>query len=130
MPVGPAVVDDPHDLGLEAHVEHSVRLVEDDVCDSPQIRHLARVGRQHVDHPSRGAHYDLSAWVQFQKRRTIKMTSMQTETIGTEMWNNGRTSLEFGNLLRYPGSAVDTHGAGSCTNMVLSRQQNGTYRHY
>ena len=81
MPVGPAVVDDPHDLGLEAHVEHSVRLVEDDVCDSPQIRHLAGVGRQHVDHPSRGAHYDLSAWVQFQKRRTIKMTSMQTETV-------------------------------------------------
>ena len=55
LPVWPAVVNDPHDLGLEAHVEHAVSLVEHDVGDPSQVGHLPRVGRQHVDHPPRRA---------------------------------------------------------------------------
>jgi hypothetical protein len=66
LAVGPAVVDDPHDLGLETHVEHAVGLVEDDVGDAAQVRHLARVGRQHVDHTARRAHDDFRACAQYE----------------------------------------------------------------
>merc|ERR1740128_238638 len=57
--VGAAVVYHSHHLGLEPHVEHSVRFVQDKVCHPPQVGHFARVGRQHVNHPSGSAHDDL-----------------------------------------------------------------------
>ena len=76
--VRPTVVDDPHDLRLESHVEHPVSLVQDDVGNSAGVGHAAGVGRQHVNHPTRCADNDLG------------------------------TPLQLRDLLRDPGPAVDT----------------------
>ena len=46
------VVDDLHDLRLEPHVEHSVSLVENEVCDTLEVGDPARIRGQEVNHTS------------------------------------------------------------------------------
>ncbi|RNA26300.1 ATP-dependent RNA helicase [Brachionus plicatilis] len=64
LPVGPHVLQYFVDLGLEAHVEHAVRLVQDHVGDPSQVGDASVVGGEHVDHAARRAHNDLGAALQ------------------------------------------------------------------
>mmetsp|Transcript_60222 Transcript_60222/g.196791 ORF Transcript_60222/g.196791 Transcript_60222/m.196791 type:complete len:346 (-) Transcript_60222:828-1865(-) len=49
------------DLRLEAHVEHTVRLVEHHKGHAAQVRDLPARDREHVDEPARRAHQEMAA---------------------------------------------------------------------
>ena len=61
LPIRPGVLDDLGDLGLEAQVEHSVGLVEDQVGDPAQVGHLAVARDEQVDHAAWRADHNLGA---------------------------------------------------------------------
>ena len=58
LAVGANLLDDLPQLRLEAHVEHPVRLIEDEVSDAPKVR-LSRL--EHVDQASGGSDDDLAS---------------------------------------------------------------------
>jgi hypothetical protein len=65
LTIGSDVIDDFHDLGFEAHVEHAVSLVKDDVSDPLQIRYAPRICGQEIDHTTRCADDDFRSFLQF-----------------------------------------------------------------
>lgn len=50
LAVGADLADDLHDLRLEAHVEHAVCLVQNEIGHPLEVNQPARVGRQELDH--------------------------------------------------------------------------------
>lgn len=53
MPIRPNVINDLHDLRFEAHVEHAVSFVEDEIRNALEVGNAPRVRSQQVDHATR-----------------------------------------------------------------------------
>ena len=56
LPVRTDVPKHPRDLLLEAHIEHPIRLVQDEVGDPSQVCDLATRDCQNIDEPPRRRH--------------------------------------------------------------------------
>ncbi|KAG5460797.1 MAG: hypothetical protein BJ554DRAFT_7112 [Olpidium bornovanus] len=73
LSVRPDLVDNLPDLGLEAHVKHAVRLVENQVRDSTEV---GLAGFQHVNQTAGSGDADFDTW---QKQTKEKDTSTDRE---------------------------------------------------
>ena len=89
--VRPAVVDDPHDLRFESHVEQPIGFIQNEIGDPAKVGDSAGVCCQHVDHAAGRADEDLGS------------------------------ALQFGDLLRNASSSVNTHGSKNKFNLNLNR---------
>ena len=69
LPVGPNLLDYLSDLRLEAHVQHAIRFVEDQVRAPPQIR---RPPFEKIDQPAGGRDDDLDAPLQITRLRSLR----------------------------------------------------------
>ena len=85
------LLEDLPDLGLEAHVQHPVGLVEDKVCGPPEV-HLA--GLQEVDQTSGRGDADLGAILDVPQLRPLGSSTKHAGVL-----NAGGLAELLGNLL-------------------------------
>ena len=74
------VVDDAVDLRLEAHVEHAICLIENDVSDTVQVRYAPGVCSEKVDETTRRTDNDLRTTLElsilvFDRRTAVRTNS-------------------------------------------------------
>ena len=78
LSVGPDLLENLPDLGLEAHVQHPVGLVKDQVSSPPQV-HLP--GLQEVDETAGGCNADLGTVLDVPQLGSLRRSSKDTRVL-------------------------------------------------
>ena len=102
LPVRTDLADNLADLGFETHVQHAIRLVHDEVGDTPEVG-LARL--EHIDKPTGGSDDDLDTALEVTDLGALGRTAVNGSVADTRV---GAETCGLGSSLRWSAWTVRT----------------------